>query len=331
MEKEIYPSIYRRLKSNALVRSLVAPIRLTHQSFILPLFVEENLPAPRYIEFMHGTRVETKNTIFSAIDHALSKGIAKFLLFPIPAGKTDHPKDFSFASGLIHMIKSRYGDAIWLASDVCLCSYTTHGHCGIMDLAHSKVMNTESVHILTLYALELAGAGVDCLAPSDMMDGRIKAIRKALEIQGYDDTVIMSYSSKFSSQWYGPFRDACHSSPAKGILKDRKTYQLSPYNKQEAINCALRDESEGADILMVKPAGLYIDIIQEVKSQTKRPLAAYQVSGEYAAIEQMAHIGMVDRSKAHLEAWSAIARSGADIIISYAAHEAKAWINDFEY
>lgn len=331
MEKGIYPSVYRRLRSNALVRSLVSPLKLSHHSFILPLFVEEGLSNPRLIEYMRGTKVENSESVFSTIDDAMNNGISKFLLFPVPALKTEHPKDFSFASGLVQTIKSRYGDAIWLASDVCLCSYTTHGHCGIMDDSNRKVLNTESVNVLTLYALDLASAGVDCLAPSDMMDGRIKSIRQTLDIQGYDETMIMSYSSKFSSQWYGPFRDACHSSPVGSALKDRKTYQLSPLNLQEAINCALRDEQEGADILMVKPAGLYTDVIRSVKSNTHLPLAAYHVSGEYAAIEQMAHLGMIDRAKANLEAWSAISRGGADIIISYAATDAKAWINSYEY
>lgn len=331
MEKEIYPSVYRRLRSNALVRSLVSPLRLNHQSFILPIFVEENLKAPRLVEFMNGVQVQTVETVYPVIDHALREGIAKFLLFPVPEHKSDHPVNFSFASNLIRNLKNQYAAEIWLASDVCLCSYTTHGHCGLMNKEGTKVLNAESVSVLTLYALELAAAGVDCIAPSDMMDGRIKSIRQALDIQGNHDTMIMSYSSKFSSQWYGPFRDACHSSPKGTALKDRKSYQLTALNSTDALNCALRDELEGADILMVKPSGLYTDIISLIKSKVHSPLAAYQVSGEYAAIENMAKMGMINRQSAHLEAWSSLNRSGADIIISYAAAEAKNWINDFEY
>jgi porphobilinogen synthase len=331
MEKEIYPSVYRRLRSNALVRSLVSPLRLNHQSFILPIFVEENLKAPRLVEFMNGVQVQTIETVYPFIDQALEQGIAKFLIFPVPEHKSEHPVDFSFAANLIRNLKDRYGSEIWLASDICLCSYTTHGHCGLMNKEGTRVLNAESVNVLTLYSLELAAAGVDCLAPSDMMDGRIKSIRQALDIQGNHDILIMSYSTKFSSQWYGPFRDACHSSPKGSTLKDRKSYQLSPLNSRDALNCALRDEMEGADILMVKPSGLYTDIISLIKSKTDAPLATYQVSGEYAAIENMANMGMINRQQAHLEAWSALSRSGADIIISYAAAESKNWINDFEY
>ena len=331
MEKEVYPAVYRRLRSSSLVRSLVSPIRLSHQSFILPLFVEENLKAPRLIDYMNGTQVETIDTIYSAVDHALESGIAKFLLFPIPAHKSNQPTDFSFASELINALKSKYKKDIWLAADVCLCSYTTHGHCGLMNEEGTKVLNAESVNLLTLYAMELALAGIDCIAPSDMMDGRIQSIRQAIDIQGNHDTMIMSYSTKFSSQWYGPFRDACHSAPVGTSLTDRKSYQLSPLNIQDAVNCALRDEREGADILMVKPATIYTDVIALIKSKIHSPLAAYHVSGEYAAIEQMAHLGMIDRKKAHLESWAALSRSGADIIISYAATHAKEWINTYEY
>ncbi len=301
MEKEIYPSLYRRLRSNAQVRSLVSPLRLSHQSFIMPLFIEEGLDQPRAVAYMHGVKVETVETIYHAIDKALTAGVHKFLLFPVPAGKSHYPHDFSFAESIISRIKSKYGDELWLACDVCLCSYTISGHCGILNAEGNKVLNHESVQLLAQYAQVIARAGVDCIAPSDMMDGRVKAIRKALDDLGHDDTMIMSYSTKFSSQWYGPFRDACHSSPNAAELKDRKSYQLSPLNISDAIQCAIRDDQEGADILMIKPAALYTDIISKIKDKTNKPIAAYHVSGEYAPIEALASAGMLDRKKAHLE------------------------------
>ncbi|MBK7370462.1 MAG: porphobilinogen synthase [Saprospiraceae bacterium] len=331
MEKGLFPSALRRLRSNALIRSLVNPMRLSHQSFILPLFVEQDLKEPRLVKYMHGVKVETPSSIFKAIDDALDSGISKFLIFPVPTLKSSVPSDFSFASNVVQAIKAAYGQDIWLASDLCLCSYTTHGHCGILSPAGDSVLNHDSVQVLADYAATLAQAGVDCVAPSDMMDGRVKAIRKQLLAANRTEVVIMSYSSKFSSQWYGPFRDACHSTPNSAILKDRKSYQLSPLNTSDAINCAIRDAEEGADILMVKPAGLYTDIISKIKERISMPLAAYHVSGEYSAIETMAHLGAIDRAQAHLETWSSLQRSGADIIISYAAMEAKKWIENYEY
>ena len=193
------------------------------------------------------------------------------------------------------------------------------------------MLNSPTVNLLTRYALQLAQAGAACLAPSDMSDGRIGAIRAALDAMGFDKVSIMSYSAKFSSQFYGPFRDACHSAPAAGGLKDRRTYQLSPQNPLDALTSSLRDEQEGADILMVKPAALYTDIISALRQQSSKPLAAYHVSGEYAAIEALAAQGLVNRAAAHLEVWTALKRAGADMIISYAAPEARKWIGEMEY
>jgi len=192
-------------------------------------------------------------------------------------------------------------------------------------------VNHKTVDVLSKYAMQLAVAGVDCIAPSDMTDGRIAAIRTSLDAVEYDTVSIMSYSAKFSSQFYGPFRDACHSAPNTNGLKNRKTYQLSPLNMNDAIASSLRDEKEGADILMVKPAALYTDVIAKLKQQTLKPIAAYHVSGEYAAIEALAEKGLVNREAAHLEVWTALTRAGADIIISYAAKNAKEWIDKMEY
>ncbi|MBK5272131.1 MAG: porphobilinogen synthase, partial [Bacteroidia bacterium] len=228
-------------------------------------------------------------------------------------------------------IKMAFGDDVWIAPDLCLCSYTSHGHCGILNEDHSQMLNSKTVEVLSQYAALLANAGADCIAPSDMTDGRIAAIRSKLNALGFEDVSIMSYSAKFSSQFYGPFRDACHSAPNTTGLQNRKTYQLSPFNSNDAIASALRDVKEGADILMVKPAGLYTDIIYRLKQQTLKPIAAYHVSGEYAAIEAMVKQNLADREAAHIEIWAALARSGADIIISYAAKHAKDWIEKIQY
>ncbi len=331
MEEKLYPVSSRRLRLNAQIRSLVSPLRLNHQSFILPLFVDEGLSVPRFVQNMGGVQVETKETIFLAIENALKAGITKFLLFPVPAHKKMVPDDFSFAENIVNSIKNKFSNDIWLAADVCLCSYTRHGHCGLLDSTSTYVDNDTSVALLTQYALKLAQSGVDCVAPSDMMDGRIKSIRNVLNHHGMDQTTLMSYSTKFNSSLYGPFRDACHSAPASDTLKDRKSYQLSSIHALQAIQTSMSDEQDGADILMVKPSSMYMDIIYRIKQTTRLPLAAYHVSGEYAMIESLAALGGIDRQKAHLELWISLHRAGADIIISYAAIHAKEWISTFEY
>jgi porphobilinogen synthase len=308
------------------VRELVGSVSLSHKEFIQPLFVEEGINKARKLENLAGVFSDTTDSLMKQIETDLSSGISKFLLFPVPAGKQSELNDFSFATGVLQDIKRNFGNDVWVAADCCLCSYTTHGHCGVMDHTGQKIDNDSSVHILSRYALQLAQAGASCIAPSDMMDGRISAIRDSLDNGGLDEVGIMSYSAKFSSQLYGPFRDACHSSPAEGKIKDRKSYQLSPSNPEDAILSSIRDAEEGADILMVKPAGWYTDIILRIKEQVSQPLAAYHVSGEYAAIECLAEKGIVNREAAHLELWTALKRAGADIIISYAAREAREWI-----
>jgi porphobilinogen synthase len=218
-----------------------------------------------------------------------------------------------------------------VVSGRCLCSYTTHGHCGILNYDHSKLINNETVNVLSKYAAQLANAGADCIAPSDMMDGRIAAIKNSLLSFSFDDVSIMSYSTKFSSQLYGPFRDACNSTPNSKGIQNRKSYQISPFNINDAIASSIRDEEEGADILMVKPAALYTDVIAALKPQTLKPIAAYHVSGEYASIEAMVQQGFMQREAAHAEVWTALVRSGANMIISYAARNGKEWIDKIVY
>ena len=331
MEKIFYPITQRRLRTDAHIRELTASVKLTHKSFIQPLFVDEAIHEPRFVEGLYGVRVDTIHTVLNTIEDCIHNGISKFLLFPVPAQKREKDFDFSFATSVIKNCREFFGNDIWLASDLCLCSYTTHGHCGVLNEDHSRLVNHRTVDVLSKYATQLAIAGADCIAPSDMTDGRISAIRSSLDALSYDTVSIMSYSAKFSSQFYGPFRDACHSAPNTNGLKNRKSYQLSPLNINDAIASSLRDEKEGTDILMVKPAALYTDVIAKLKQQTLKPIAAYHVSGEYAAIEALAEKNLVNREAAHLEVWAALTRAGADIIISYAAKNAKEWINKMEY
>lgn len=331
MEKLFYPLTQRRLRTDTHIRELTASVKLSHRSFIQPLFVEEGISEPRNVNGLPGVEVDTGSSILYTIEKCIKGGATKFLLFPVPENKNENNFDFSFTTSIVKKIREQFGEDIWLATDVCLCSYTTHGHCGILNDDHSALLNNKTVEVLSKYAAQLANAGADCIAPSDMTDGRIAAIRNILDALSFDKVSIMSYSAKFSSQFYGPFRDACHSAPNTNGLKNRKSYQLSPMNINDAIASSLRDEKEGADILMVKPAALYTDVIAALKQHTLKPIAAYHVSGEYAAIESMVEKGLLNREAAQLEVWTALTRAGADIIISYAAKHAKEWIERMEY
>lgn len=321
-----YPTTLRRLRLSSHIRELTASFHLSHKNFIQPLFVNEKNKVRTPLAGLEGIYSESIDSVLTSIKEDIEHGVTKFLLFPVPEKKVSIDFDFSFASRVVSAIKSEFGDSIWLASDLCLCSYTTHGHCGILNSDHSALLNDQSVQVLVDYAEQLALSGIDCIAPSDMMDGRIGAIRSRLNEIHLDHVSIMSYSTKFSSQWYGPFRDACNSAPNTHGIKDRKSYQISPFNIDDAISSSLRDESEGADILMVKPAGLYTDVIAAIKEHTNKPLAAYHVSGEYASIESMVQQGYINREAAHLEVWTALVRSGASMIISYASRNSKEWI-----
>ncbi len=331
MEKIFFPITQRRLRADTHIRELAAPIKLSHKSFIQPLFADEAIYEPRTVEGLPGVEVDSMESVLQTIEDCIENGIHKFLLFPVPAQKKEKDFDFSFAASLVKSIRQNFGEDVWLATDTCLCSYTTHGHCGILNADHSRLLNSQTVDVLCQYAAILANSGANCIAPSDMMDGRIAGIRGILDALGQDNVSIMSYAAKFSSQWYGPFRDACHSSPNSEGLQNRKTYQLSPFNIHDAIASSLRDEREGADILMVKPAGLYTDVITRLREYTFKPIAAYHVSGEYAAIESLAEKDLLQREAAHLEVWAALQRSGADIIISYAAKHAEEWIEQMDY
>lgn len=332
MDNKTYYSNRRRIRANNHIRELGAGIRLSHLDFIQPLFVDETVAERTPISTLNEINSDTIDSLLQQIDKDLQNGISKFLLFPVPANKSEKDFDYSFILNTLKKIRSAFGTKIWIAADVCLCAYTSHGHCGVLNKEGTKVLNDESVKVLADYSLQLAQAGIDCIAPSDMMDSRIAAIRQILNSNGFDDVAIMSYSSKFSSQFYGPFRDACKSTPGKGCsVYDRKSYQASAFNANDAILSSLRDIEEGADVIMVKPALPYLDIIHELKRTVLHPIAAYHVSGEYQSIELLAQQNIIDRARAHIEIWTSLKRGGAGIIISYAARHAKEWINKIEY
>ncbi|MGC4103288.1 porphobilinogen synthase [Ferruginibacter sp.] len=329
---DFYYTNRRRIRANQHIRELAAHVQLNHKEFIQPLFLDENISTQTPLSSLHEINSDTLTSLLQQMENDLQNGISKFLLFPVPAKKSERNFDYNFIINGLREIRKKFGNTVWVAADLCLCAYTSHGHCGILNAARNKVSNDESVKELARYALQLAKAGADCIAPSDMMDGRISAIRDILNENQLDDIAIMSYSAKFSSQFYGPFRDACKSTPGNNCsIHDRKSYQASPFNKNDAILSTIRDIEEGADIVMVKPALPYLDVVHELSEAVKWPLAAYHVSGEYQSIELLAQNNIIERDKAHVEIWTSLKRAGATIIISYAARHAKEWIEKIEY
>jgi porphobilinogen synthase len=272
---------------------------------------------------------ETDETLLRQIESDLEAGVHKFLLFGVPGDKRERGFSPDATAGAVAAIKRRFGHDLWLSVDVCLCSSTTHGHCGILSAEGDHVENDASVAALAQAAVAYARAGADCVAPSDMMDGRVRAIREALDADGWERTLLLSYAAKFHSKFYGPFRAAADSAP-KGELKirDRATYQIDPGNPRDALRSAQRDADEGADLLMVKPGLPYLDVLAELSRAIQRPWFVYEVSGEYAAIELMAEKGLISAPAAHLEAWTALTRAGASAIISYGARSARRWLEE---
>ena len=315
----------RRNRQNAAIRALVRETRIHVEDLIQPMFVKDGHGGPEDISSLPGIqRMNVRNTI-AEVKRLSELGIHAVALFPQidPALKDAKGKyalmNKNWFFGAIKEIKKEI-PAMLVVADVALDPYTDHGHDGVLDPVTGDVANDETVHILTDYATQLAGAGADIVAPSDMMDGRIGAIRDELDHEGFTQTSILAYAVKFASAYYGPFRDAVGSSTKKGTGSlDKRTYQLDPANIREALLEARLDEDQGADILMVKPAGLYLDVISAVKGGTMLPVAAYQVSGEYAQIHAAAKAGWLDLEKARDESLLAIKRAGADIILTYFA------------
>lgn len=321
------PLSLRRLREDRHIRDLTRNVHVDYRQLIQPLFLVDGIKEKEAVKGMSGVFRETPDTILRQIESDLTNGVSKFLLFTVPAQKALDNFRYDFAAEHIDAIKKRFGSDIWLALDVCLCSSTEHGHCGVLNDARDHVVNTITTEALAKQALAFAQAGADCVAPSDMMDGRIKAIRTVLDDHDLQRTLIMSYSAKFHSKFYGPFRAAADSSP-KGnvILKDRATYQIDPSDYQGALRASIRDAEEGADILMVKPGLPYLDVLARLSDEIQMPWAVYQVSGEYAAIEALAAAGLIDPIAGHLELWTSFKRAGASMIITYGARYAKGWL-----
>lgn len=323
------PITLRRMRQNPHVQDLAREKWLSHRQFIQPLFVVEGIKKPESIPGITGTFRETPASMLKQIEKDLKAGVSKFLLFGVPAHKSGQHFDYRFTASQIAAVKKAFGQDVWLAVDVCLCSSTEHGQCGILNKAGDHVENEKTTAELAAQALSFAQAGADCVAPSDMMDGRIHLIRETLDAAGYERTVLMSYAAKFHSGFYGPFRHAADSAPkGKVKLTDRATYQIDVPNYNDALRSALRDANEGADILMVKPGLPYLDVLSRLSAEIPLPWAVYQVSGEAASIELMAKAGLVDERRAMLECWNSFARAGANMIISYHARRAKEWIGN---
>lgn len=318
---------FRRTRLTPALRNLTKEVIISPDKLIQPLFAVEGLSKKESIPGLTGVYRETEKSLLEQVESDLEKGVKSFLLFGVPGHKSDKKFDYSFTSQQIAAIKKRFGSDVFLSVDVCLCSYTSHGHCGILNDSMDHVINHQTVQALAECALSYAQAGADCVAPSDMMDGRIHAIREILAKNNLDQTLLMSYSAKFHSGFYGPFRVAADSAPKGEVkLKDRATYQIDPANPGDAYRSSVRDMEEGADILMVKPGLPYLDVIKDLTTKIPMPWAVYEVSGEYAAIELMAEQNLINRERAHLEAWTAFFRAGANMIITYGARNAREWL-----
>ncbi|MHA6259354.1 porphobilinogen synthase [Sporosarcina sp. CAU 1771] len=316
----------RRLRGTSGLRSMVQETVLRKENFIYPIFVVEGEDVKNPIQSMPGVFQLSLDHLATEVDEVVSLGIPSIILFGIPNVKDALGTQAYAAEGIVQkatrFVKERHPELVVIA-DTCLCQYTDHGHCGIIE--NGKVMNDSSLELLTRTAVSQAEAGADIIAPSNMMDGFVAAIRQGLDNAGFEDIPIMSYAVKYTSAYYGPFRDAAHSAPQFG---DRKTYQMDPSNRIEAMREAESDVSEGADFLIVKPALSYLDIIRDVKNNFTLPVVAYNVSGEYSMIKAAALNGWINEKEVVLETLTSIKRAGADIIMTYHAKDAARWLEE---
>jgi porphobilinogen synthase len=314
----------RRLRRTSGIRRMLRETHLAPADLVQPLFVRHGGGPSDEIASMPGQHHHGIDGLVEKAAGVHAAGVPAVILFGLPARKDEAASEAWDPEGIVQLavraIKAELPDLI-VITDVCLCQYTSHGHCGV--LRDGVVDNDVTLEILADTAVSHAAAGADIVAPSDMMDGRVGAIRTSLDNEGLTETAILAYSAKFASAFYGPFRDAAHSTPSAG---DRKGYQMDPGNGNEAVREALLDIEEGADVCMVKPALPYLDVLRRLRAETLVPLAAYQVSGEYAMLEAAAARGLVDRHDAALETLTAIRRAGADLVISYYAAEAAGWL-----
>jgi porphobilinogen synthase len=315
----------RRLRRTDALRGMVRETRLHPADLIQPLFVHAGSGPATPIPSLEGQFHHSIETLVEEAAGVHEAGIPAVILFGLPDHKDEAASSAYDDEGIVQMalraLRLQVPELV-LITDVCLCQYTSHGHCGV--LRHGHVDNDITLELLAQTAVSHAQAGADVVAPSDMMDGRVAAIRSALDNESLTETAILAYSAKFASAFYGPFRDAAHSAPSEG---DRRGYQMDPANGTEAMREVLLDIEEGADMVMVKPALPYLDVIRRVRETTLAPIAAYQVSGEYAMLTSAARAGLMDERAAALEALTAIKRAGADMIISYHASRAAGWLS----
>jgi len=316
----------RRLRTDETMRNLVRETRVSKKSLIYPMFVKEGKNIIEDIPSLEGQKRCSPDKIAEILEPVVKSGIGSILLFGLPAKKDEVGSSAYDDNGVVQQairaIKKEYPQ-IKIITDVCLCEYTSHGHCGVLN--GRTVDNDKTLELLSKTALSHARAGADLIAPSDMMDGRVGAIRRTLDENGFLDRAIMAYSVKYASSFYGPFRDAAGSAPAFG---DRKGYQMDYHNVREAVKEAELDVEEGADILMVKPAMSYLDVISKIRSAFPLPIAAYSVSGEYAMIKAAAKEGLIDEAGVACESAVGVFRAGADILITYYAKELAKWIDE---
>jgi porphobilinogen synthase len=308
----------RRLRKNSAIRQLLQETRISVKDFIHPIFVKEGISVAEESKVMVGIRKLPISGLIEEVQECYDLGIRAFIIFGIPSSKDENGSSSFSRHGIVQQsiesLRNAFGDQIVVISDVCLCQYTLSGHCGI--LKGSIVDNDQSLSLLARIALSHANSGSDMVAPSAMMDGQVNAIREALDSSGFTDTIIMGYSAKHASSLYSPFREISDSSPSQG---DRKTYQMSFLNHREALREVMMDIQEGADIIMVKPAIPYLDLIRMVRETTNLPLCAFSVSGDYAMIKAASTQSLIDEKQAVHEMLTSIKRAGADIIITYHA------------
>ncbi|RZV14427.1 porphobilinogen synthase [Aliarcobacter butzleri] len=312
---------FRRLRINETLRNLVQETVLTPEDFIYPLFVKEGKGIKTEVASMPGVYQMSLDEILKECEYLHSINLKSIILFGIPDVKDSVGSEClceeSIIARTIKAIKAKFPD-MFIVTDLCFCEYTDHGHCGILDPKTQTVDNDKTLEISALQALVHAKAGADMIAPSGMMDGIITTLRTALDTNGFKDLPIMAYSTKFASGYYGPFRDVAESTPSFG---DRRSYQMNPANRLEAIEESLEDERQGADILMVKPALAFLDVIRDIRNETNLPLCAYNVSGEYAMLKHAGLAGLIDYERVMMETMIAFKRAGANIIITYHAKE----------
>ncbi len=315
----------RRLRRTPLIRELVREVRLDRSDLVQPIFVDEGLKTEAPITSMPGQRRQAPGTVGRDVGRLVDKGVKSVILFGIPTVKDEIGSTSYDPNGVVQRtirdLKAQFGDELVVFTDVCMCQYTSHGHCGLVS--DGRIDNDETLPKLAEVAVSHARAGADIVAPSAMIDGQVKTIRQALDDNGLKDVAVMAYAAKHASSFFGPFREAAFSTP---IFGDRRTYQMDYSNPEEALREIALDIKEGADMIMVKPALAYLDVIYRAKKRFRMPTAAYNVSGEFSMIKAAAREGWIDEKSAIMEVLTSIKRAGADMILTYHAMEAAEWL-----